>query len=49
MTPACHGHLQDDATVLCLDWHGPGRTQRHAGNGADTHIASPPSTPDERG
>jgi serine phosphatase RsbU (regulator of sigma subunit) len=21
---ACHGHLQDDATVICLDWHGTG-------------------------
>jgi hypothetical protein len=19
---ACHGKLDDDATVLCLDWHG---------------------------
>jgi hypothetical protein len=19
---ACHGHLQDDATIVCLDWHG---------------------------
>uniref|UniRef100_UPI003F497DC4 PP2C family protein-serine/threonine phosphatase n=1 Tax=Streptomyces sp. CA-141956 TaxID=3240051 RepID=UPI003F497DC4 len=29
VTDACHGHLPDDATVLCLDWHGPppaGRT-----------------------
>ncbi|MCI3223740.1 PP2C family protein-serine/threonine phosphatase [Streptomyces sp. NP-1717] len=23
VTDACDGHLQDDATVLCLDWHGP--------------------------
>jgi serine phosphatase RsbU (regulator of sigma subunit) len=29
---ACHGHLQDDATVICLDWHGTGRTARHAGS-----------------
>ncbi|BBC98583.1 PP2C family protein-serine/threonine phosphatase [Streptomyces griseofuscus] len=23
VTEACNGHLKDDATVLCLDWHGP--------------------------
>lgn len=23
VTEACHGHLEDDATVLCLDWRGP--------------------------
>ena len=34
-------HLQDDATVLCLDWRGSGRTERHADNGADTDTASP--------
>ncbi|OXM61204.1 PP2C family protein-serine/threonine phosphatase [Amycolatopsis vastitatis] len=49
VTHACHGHLQDDATVLCLDWHGTERTQRQADNGADTGTASPPGTPDERG
>ncbi|MDU0291800.1 PP2C family protein-serine/threonine phosphatase [Saccharothrix longispora] len=38
---ACRGHLQDDATVLCLDWHGTGRTERRADNGADTDTASP--------
>ncbi|MFT7835816.1 PP2C family protein-serine/threonine phosphatase [Saccharothrix sp. BKS2] len=38
---ACDDHLQDDATVLCLDWHGTDRTQRHADNGADTDTASP--------
>lgn len=37
----CRGHLQDDATVLCLDWHGTGRTERRADNGADTDTASP--------
>ncbi|GAA3463056.1 PP2C family protein-serine/threonine phosphatase [Saccharothrix longispora] len=37
----CRGHLQDDATVLCLDWHGTGRTERRADNGADTGTASP--------
>jgi serine phosphatase RsbU (regulator of sigma subunit) len=23
VTNACDGHVKDDATVLCLDWHGP--------------------------
>ncbi len=23
VTDACHGHVRDDATVLCLDWRGP--------------------------
>jgi len=32
VTDACNGHLQDDATVLCLDWHGPhsGDLRAHA-------------------
>ncbi|MET1072282.1 MAG: PP2C family protein-serine/threonine phosphatase, partial [Umezawaea sp.] len=38
---AYRGHLRDDATVLCLDWRGPGRTERQADNGADTGTASP--------
>jgi serine phosphatase RsbU (regulator of sigma subunit) len=38
---AYHDHLQDDATVLCLDWHGTGRTERQADNGADMDTASP--------
>ncbi|MGW4566220.1 PP2C family protein-serine/threonine phosphatase [Streptomyces sp. NPDC004561] len=29
VTDACDGHLPDDATVICLDWHGP-----DAGTGA---------------
>ncbi|MFF8867502.1 PP2C family protein-serine/threonine phosphatase [Streptomyces sp. NPDC015139] len=33
---ACHGRLADDATVLCLDWHGPHTGGRHASCGADT-------------
>jgi hypothetical protein len=37
---ANHGHLQDDATVMCLDWHGVTRTQRHADNGANLADAS---------
>ncbi len=38
---AYRDHLQDDATVLCLDWHGISRTERQADNGADTGSASP--------
>ncbi len=32
---ACDGHLQDDATVMCLEWHGPGPATRDttAGSG----------------
>ncbi|MFE9750205.1 PP2C family protein-serine/threonine phosphatase [Saccharothrix saharensis] len=37
---ACRGHLQDDATVLCLDWHGTDRTERHADHGANVGTAS---------
>ncbi|MGX7828626.1 PP2C family protein-serine/threonine phosphatase [Actinokineospora sp. 24-640] len=38
---ACRDQLQDDATVLCLDWHGTDRTERQADHGADTDTASP--------
>ncbi|MEV0696053.1 PP2C family protein-serine/threonine phosphatase [Streptomyces sp. NPDC050388] len=37
---AAGGQLEDDATVMCLDWHGPQETQRHASSGADTQQAS---------
>ncbi|MFF9688446.1 PP2C family protein-serine/threonine phosphatase [Streptomyces sp. NPDC014623] len=37
------GHLQDDATVMCLDWHGVGHSQRDADTGADLADASAPS------
>jgi serine phosphatase RsbU (regulator of sigma subunit) len=47
VTHASHGHLQDDATVLCLDWHGTGRTERRADYGADTDTASPAATSDD--
>ncbi|MEU1074577.1 MULTISPECIES: PP2C family protein-serine/threonine phosphatase [unclassified Streptomyces] len=40
---AGQGHLQDDATVMCLDWHGVGQSQRDADNGADLADASAPS------
>ncbi|CAL9278934.1 PP2C family protein-serine/threonine phosphatase [Streptomyces sp. SudanB135_2055] len=30
ITNACHGHVRDDATVLCLDWHGPAPADRSA-------------------
>ncbi|MFF3489009.1 PP2C family protein-serine/threonine phosphatase [Streptomyces sp. NPDC002701] len=34
------GHLQDDATVMCLDWHGVGASRRDADTGADLADAS---------
>lgn len=38
---AAGGRLEDDATVMCLDWHGPQETQRQdASSGADTQQAS---------
>jgi hypothetical protein len=37
---AAGGLLADDATVMCLDWHGPQETQRHVSSGADTRQAS---------
>ncbi|MPY32245.1 serine/threonine-protein phosphatase [Streptomyces adustus] len=37
---AAHGRLEDDATVMCLDWHGPQETQRHVSSGADVQQAS---------
>jgi hypothetical protein len=37
---AAGGRLEDDATVMCLDWHGPQLTQRHVSSGADTRRAS---------
>ncbi|MFF8772492.1 PP2C family protein-serine/threonine phosphatase [Kitasatospora sp. NPDC015120] len=32
---ACDGRLQDDATVMCLDWHGPTTGERRAHAGAN--------------
>jgi serine/threonine protein phosphatase PrpC len=37
---AADGRLEDDATVVCLDWHGPQETHRHVSSGADTRQAS---------
>lgn len=37
---AAGGRLADDATVMCLDWHGPQETLRHVSSGADTRQAS---------
>ncbi|MFE9425944.1 PP2C family protein-serine/threonine phosphatase [Kitasatospora sp. NPDC006697] len=34
VTEACDGKLQDDATVVCLDWHGPTTEGRRAHAGA---------------
>jgi hypothetical protein len=40
---AARGHLEDDATVMVLDWHGTGHSQRDAGTGANLTDASRPS------
>ncbi|MFD7094050.1 PP2C family protein-serine/threonine phosphatase [Streptomyces xanthophaeus] len=40
---AGHGHLDDDATVMCLDWHGVHNSERDAAHGADLTDASQPS------
>ena len=37
---AAGGRLEDDATVMCLDWHGPQKLHRHVSSGADTQQAS---------
>ncbi len=38
-----HDHdLPDDATVMCLDWHGHRQSVRDASAGADLNEASPP-------
>ncbi len=34
------GELKDDATVMCLDWHGGPPRSRISDSGADTLIAS---------
>ncbi|OEV05285.1 oxidoreductase [Streptomyces oceani] len=45
---AAGGSLRDDATVLCLDWHGPQETLRRVGSGADIGQASPGRPGDSR-
>jgi hypothetical protein len=37
---ASDGRLEDDATAMCMDWHGSHETQRHVSSGADTRQAS---------
>ena len=37
---AARGRLEDDASVICLDWYGLRRTQRHVSSGADLRKAS---------
>ncbi|MFD4725036.1 PP2C family protein-serine/threonine phosphatase [Streptomyces seoulensis] len=32
---ACGDRLEDDATIPCLDWHGPTTGERHVGGGSD--------------
>ncbi|MDI5962124.1 PP2C family protein-serine/threonine phosphatase [Streptantibioticus silvisoli] len=44
---ANRGHLKDDATVICLDWHGTGNARRDAATGADLTNASQPSQRDK--
>lgn len=44
---ASDGSPQDDATVLCLDWHGVGRARRGSESGADVGRASPAPVSDE--
>jgi serine phosphatase RsbU (regulator of sigma subunit) len=41
---AAAGHLEDDATVMCLDWYGSEKGERQVGFNADTRQASPAST-----
>ncbi|TXS20291.1 oxidoreductase, partial [Streptomyces sp. adm13(2018)] len=36
---AAGDRLEDDATVMCLDWHGPQETQRHVSSGAAVSAA----------
>ncbi|MFG2425858.1 SpoIIE family protein phosphatase [Streptomyces sp. NPDC048448] len=43
MVDANHVHLQDDATVMCLDWHGVAHSERDADTGADLTDASTPA------
>ncbi|MFF9457408.1 PP2C family protein-serine/threonine phosphatase [Streptomyces flaveolus] len=35
VTDACKGHVRDDATVLCLDWHGPVAADRRGAPTSD--------------
>ncbi|WP_399139628.1 PP2C family protein-serine/threonine phosphatase [Streptomyces sp. NBUA17] len=36
VTDACDGRPKDDATVICLDWYGPGPAARSTNAGADS-------------
>ncbi|MER7709146.1 PP2C family protein-serine/threonine phosphatase [Streptomyces werraensis] len=45
---AAGGQLADDATVMCLDWHGPQRTLRQISSGAATQQASASRTKQKR-
>lgn len=42
VTEACKSHVRDDATVLCLDWHGP----RPGGRGSNPRTLDPTARPD---
>ena len=41
---ATGGDLKDDATILCIDWHGGHGTDRHSAQGAEVARASSPMT-----
>lgn len=36
VSDACEGHLTDDATTMCLDWHGPTTGVRDTSAGVET-------------
>ncbi|MGY1639479.1 PP2C family protein-serine/threonine phosphatase, partial [Geodermatophilus sp. SYSU D00742] len=42
---ATGGDLEDDATMLCLDWYGGPSRGRHSEHGADPTRVSPPAAP----
>jgi hypothetical protein len=41
---ASGGRLQDDATALCLDWHGGRPRDRDASSGANREVRADPGT-----
>ncbi|WP_344630810.1 PP2C family protein-serine/threonine phosphatase [Streptomyces glaucosporus] len=45
---AHRGDLRDDATVMCMDWYGPGAMRLNADTGASLTQASPAALPSHR-
>ncbi|MYS34220.1 hypothetical protein GT025_08760 [Streptomyces sp. SID4920] len=41
VSDACNGRLEDAATVMCLDWHGPHTDGRRTTTGANTWPPRP--------